>query len=506
MRVTDLINQTLVAGAPLTSPFLALLAALAVPAILRRANRTATRVAWIALVVGAFWVAYAGVARYPAAARWLARLNTPLVTVYLLVVLPAALIPPGRLRKWFQLVPAAVLALAVVSVFEAYQTVPTNRTGFYWILIRPAFLIGGVASLLVLVQPLLSLKWFRRAVRLACFLVLVYGGFALRQNYRDYERMLSRRRDAKPDIMNISETSPVLQQDNRMLYPPSAPCRFTADGGYVQGCNMELLQRVMQVDWRGVAARDPAELNALAVGMAALVLFLILCFLSGRWTCGWLCPLSTLGDLFDAVRRALGAPHLKPTQPVKLAYLGSGLGLAGVTLAMAKAYPHLDASGTFAGCKLPLYPFCKICPSQQVCPVAAGGPGNYAGLPTWDWGFGFFRVAVLALLGVFFVSFMTGRRLWCRLCPMGMIAGLFNRGGMLRLSKDAQKCNRCGVCAEVCPMDIDLVRAEMKDTDVSSFDCVLCGKCVDHCPRDGCLAIEHGGVRIVESRFEAKAE
>jgi len=36
---------------------------------------------------------------------------------------------------------------------------------------------------------------------------------------------------------------------------------------------------------------------------------------------------------------------------------------------MAKAFPHLDANGKFAGCKLPIYPLCKLCPGQQVCPV-----------------------------------------------------------------------------------------------------------------------------------------
>ena len=85
---------------------------------------------------------------------------------------------------------------------------------------------------------------------------------------------------------------------------------------------------------------------------------------------------------------------------------------------------------------------------------------------------------------------------------MGMIAGLFNRGGMFRLMKDSSKCNHCGVCADVCPMDIDVVRSEMTDRNVSSFDCVLCLKCVEKCPRDGCLSLEHADGRIVESRYQ----
>lgn len=479
-----------------------MLAALLLPVLVRRVKGWGWRVAALVFAAAGFSAAYHAVCLSDAAARWLGAVNTPLVTVYLVVILPALHLPRGRAYKLFLAAPAAVMALAVFGVVGAYRSVPPGNEGFYWILIRPAHLMGGVASLLVLIQPLVSLHWFRRIVRVTCLLVLVYGGFAARTSYADYQAMLARRPDTSPGIMNISETSPVLQHDQRMLHLPSAPCRFTADGGYVQGCNLEMFQRVMQVNLGAVWRRDPGEVNTLAVVVAAVVLLLILCFLTGRWTCGWLCPLSTMGSILDWCRRKLGMPHLKPAQPLKLAYLFSGLSLAGLTMAMAKAYPHLDSQGKFAGCKIPLYPFCKICPSQQVCPVAAHGIAGYAGLPTMEWGFGFFRLGCISLLILFGVSFMIGRRLWCRLCPMGMISGVFNRGGMTRLCKDAEKCNGCGVCAEVCPMDIDLVRAEMENRDVSSFDCVLCLKCVEKCPRDGCLSLEHMGAKVTESHCE----
>ena len=455
-----------------------------------------------AALLAAFFAAYHLAALNAAVERWLGALNSPIFAVFLLIILPAMYLPRNRWYKLFLLLPAAVVALAVLAGFEAYGSVPAGHEGFYWFLIRPAYLMGAVASLLVLIQPLLSLGRFRLAVRVACLLVLLYGGFALRQDYADYQGMLARRPHARPDIMTLAETSPVLQSDGRMTHLPSAPCRFTADGGYVQGCNMELAQRLMQLNTSALSARDPAVIGALSVLLGATALLLTLCFLSARWTCGWLCPLSTLGSLFDFIRRKLGLPHLKPSQPVKLGLLFSGLGFAGIALAMAKLYPHLDANGKFAGCKIPLYPFCKICPSQQVCPVAAGGPGMVSGLPSWEWGWGFFRVASVTLLLFFGFAFITSRRLWCRLCPMGMISGIFNRGGMFRLRKDAGKCNRCGVCAEVCPMHIDRVRAEMEQPDVSSYDCVLCLKCIEKCPRNGCLSLEHGGVKVVESRFE----
>ncbi|MBN1257853.1 MAG: 4Fe-4S dicluster domain-containing protein, partial [Planctomycetes bacterium] len=206
------------------------------------------------------------------------------------------------------------------------------------------------------------------------------------------------------------------------------------------------------------------------------------------------------------LRRRAGLPHLKPTPRVKKAFLGSGIGLTALTLAMAKAVPALDENGNFHGCKIPLYPFCKICPSQQVCPVAVGGPNNYPGLPTWEWGFGFFITACVLLLSVFIFCFLTSRRLWCRLCPMGIFPGLFSRGGMFTLRKDNLKCNQCGACTEVCPVDIDRVRAATEDSDVTGADCLLCLKCLEKCPRDKCLSLEHADFTVTESRFRAKHE
>ncbi len=497
--MTELLEPVFGALRPLTSPFLALAVTLLLPVLRRMPTRRALVLGLVAM--GAMFAGYHALVAYPRASRWLAASESPFAAAYLVIILPALLLPR---RGWYRLhliVPAACVAFLAVGVYDGYRSVPAGEEGFYWLLVRPVWVAVGVASALVLVRGLFSLPTFRKVVRISCALVLLYGGFALRADYQDYQAMRERRAEASDDVMTISETSPVMRTDRRLSFLLSAPCRFSADGGYVQGCNMELLQRLMQIDGTKLAERDPGALAALEMGLGAGAFLVIFAFITARWTCGWLCPLSALGDLFDRGRRLVGAPHLKPAQPVKLAYLFSGAGLAAIGLAMARAVPHLDAEGKFAGCKIPLYPFCKICPGNQVCPVAAGGPGEWPGLPGWEWALGYFRVGVAVVLGVFLVSFMVGRRLWCRLCPMGMLAGLFSRGGATRLRKDATKCNQCGACAEVCPMDIDRVRAEMSDADVSSYDCVLCLQCVASCPRDECLSVEHGGARIASSRY-----
>lgn len=485
------------AGRTLSSVFLPLAILLALAAARRRPGRL--RTAGAAGAVLLFVAAYAEALRAPELSRWLYRLESPFVPAIALVVLPALFLPRTGAWRAFLLVPAAFLLLALGAIVRNLAALPAG-TRFAWFLVHPQLLALGLASFLALAGRLLDVNRFRTLVRISTFLVLMYGGFAFRQSLADYQAMKGRRMTATADIANLSETSPVLRDADRLAYLPAAPCRFSADGGYVQGCVMELLQRGLQINWRRVAAGDPGEAAVAAIALAAAASILALAFAGARWWCGWTCPLSALGDGIDWARRRLGLPHVKTTPTIRASYLFSGLSFGAVGLLLASAVPHLDAQGRVLGCRIPLYPFCKLCPGQQLCPVAARGLAGYPPLPGTDWLFGLFRFGALALLALFVISFATGRKLWCRFCPMGMVGGLFNRGGLLALRKQPLKCNGCGACNEVCPMDIHSVARDMEHEDVSCFDCVYCLKCVAACPRTDCLRAELAGHPVAVSR------
>ena len=44
---------------------------------------------------------------------------------------------------------------------------------------------------------------------------------------------------------------------------------------------------------------------------------------------------------------------------------------------------------------------------------------------------------------------------------------------------DKTKCNGCGTCVEICP--VNAIKIE-KEKAIISDDCVECGQCVDQCP------------------------
>ncbi len=501
--MAQVLNQLFDFLSPFSSAFLPVIVALLLPTLLACFKTVHSRALSLFILIVLFFALYRILTISEGIEKWLSALESPIFASLSFVVLPALYLPRGEFYRVFLAIPVICILVVPFAIADSYSAIPSDKSGFFWFLIRPAYMIAALVSLLVLIQPALDLKWYRRVVRLTLFLVLIYGGFALRSDYNDYTEMVKRRGQGETTQI-LMETTPVMKDDRALVYLPSAPCRFSADGGYVQGCNVEMFQRVMMLDFSKIFAGEPGEIYAASVLFAAFMILLVLLFITARWTCGWLCPLSTAGDALDWIRKKLRLPHYKPSKPVKISLFASGLGLLGVTLLMARLIPSLNEQGEIAGCKLPIYPFCKICPGQQICPVAAQGLAGYPPLPTAEWLFGFFKVFCVLLLAFFLLAFMTGRKLWCRFCPMGLISGFFNRGGMFKLKKNALKCNSCGACAEVCPMDIDLVRVEMKNENVSSYDCVLCLKCVEKCPRDGCLSLEHNGFKITESKFRTK--
>lgn len=58
---------------------------------------------------------------------------------------------------------------------------------------------------------------------------------------------------------------------------------------------------------------------------------------------------------------------------------------------------------------------------------------------------------------------------------------------LLQITADPARCDHCGVCSSVCPMDIDILAYIEADQVVASGDCILCQTCVNACP---CQALD----------------
>ena len=322
----------------------------------------------------------------------------------------------------------------------------------------------------------------RRVIQLASFILVMYGAFWWGQVSVPLGKIQSQEprtsQYARNRILWVSSKDSVLP-----MYMPFLACRFIAKGGLFKSCALHLLSE--NITWE----------TSLKVVIPHLLWIVGLTLVFGRFWCGWGCPLGSITDTLNAIRRRLHVAawtvpewldHFFRKLRHFLLYLS--LAIAGLTL-----IPALGRSGANDA----LFLFCC-----QLCPARLTYPGLGGVNPCWTdttsnltlfmtvvgWGFfGFF------LLG-FFVP-----RLYCRICPVGALASYFNRAAFLRLEKEAEKCTFCGTCRRCCPVDIERVYQERRLAVVTDSQCTLCCRCVEACPEPECLKVKAFGGTVVRS-------
>jgi len=170
----------------------------------------------------------------------------------------------------------------------------------------------------------------------------------------------------------------------------------------------------------------------------------------GRAFCGWACPFGTLHDMLSATNRI---EKFKTRNYWYLKYTF-------LLLTFALAWYALDTV------------FCKLCPSGSLfaaLPFSILHPEVKLGLP--------FNIHMFTLVATVVLALLISR-FWCRyLCPMGAIAGTFNKVSIVNISLDEKRCKKCFLCLNSCGMGIDKL-----EEIGNSTDCILCGRCVEACP------------------------
>lgn len=174
----------------------------------------------------------------------------------------------------------------------------------------------------------------------------------------------------------------------------------------------------------------------------------------GRMPCGWICPFGLLQDLLYKIPAPkFGLPRL----------IRRGRYLFLFVLAIAA--PLLTGVSWFS----------RLCPAGSL----EGGvvlklAPPLGGLPATRW---FFWLKIAILVG-FLVWFVFSKRPFCRaVCPLGTMLGTCNSLSFYRLKVDGERCDSCGKCRRVCPMDIDIFE------DPDSAECIRCLECRNACPR-----------------------
>ena len=205
--------------------------------------------------------------------------------------------------------------------------------------------------------------------------------------------------------------------------------------------------------------------NALAAsgtrtGTYVLGILMLFGLMLGRSICGWLCPFGLIQELVYKIP----VPKIRKNRVTRaLSYVKYAV-LALFVLALPLYF------GLGKGRALPA--FCRfICPAGTL--EGAGGllanPVNrdlfsMLGILFAD------KVLILVLVLVLCIFCC---RAFCRfLCPLGALYSLFSGIALTGIRVDRGRCNGCGACRKVCPMDI---------REPGDRECIHCGECISAC-------------------------
>jgi ferredoxin-type protein NapH len=307
-----------------------------------------------------------------------------------------------------------------------------------------------------------NLSVVRKLVQLAAFVFFVYGGSVVGFYLAD----------------KLTTALPALS----CAYDPLA----------ADLCTLIPFQHQMDHRLGGVIAAGGNLLTGLMPTLVTLATFVALFVVLNKAFCGWLCPLGTFQELLHIAGQKLG---LRPTgslspslvarlRPVKWFVLV--LLVFGFPLLTGLGWLNHDLGD----------PFCRICPSRILTSLAAGSTGEIH-VDTASGTTLALSLAADFLFGLVIALALTVRLPFCRVCPMLAMHAVFRKLGLLRLVKRASpRCDKCGLCAKACPMDIREIHTEMTRRDVTFEDCTLCGRCVEFCPDRDALQLRYLGMPV----------
>jgi ferredoxin-type protein NapH len=107
-------------------------------------------------------------------------------------------------------------------------------------------------------------------------------------------------------------------------------------------------------------------------------------------------------------------------------------------------------------------------------------------------------------LGIILAYTLKDNRAFCKyVCPVTVPLKITSRFSLMKIGGEAAKCNDCGACVKMCPMDIRIPEYILKNERVLSTECSLCQTCITVCAPEALklsFAFDLGGKELLRER------
>ncbi|MCW8855498.1 MAG: 4Fe-4S binding protein [Gammaproteobacteria bacterium] len=311
----------------------------------------------------------------------------------------------------------------------------------------------------------INISVLRKLVQLAAFLFLVYGSVIV-------------------GFYSVDKISNAL---------PALSCAY--DTKTADYCTLIPLQHRMDHDLGRAILAGTSILTALMPGLVILSTFLIMFVVLNKAFCGWICPLGFFQEILTLIGQKLGLRRIE-SLPEKLVQRIRPFKWLMLTV-LIFGLPILAGMGVVSN-ELGS-PFCRICPSRILTSMATGDATQMY-IDTSSTAYFILSLIANLLFGLMIAWGLFFRQPFCRICPMLALHAVFKKIGLVRLVKNAKpRCEKCGLCAKACPMDIKEIHTDMVHKDVLFSDCTLCGRCVEFCPDKDVLQMKYAFMPIISA-------
>lgn len=233
-----------------------------------------------------------------------------------------------------------------------------------------------------------------------------------------------------------------------------------------------------------LGARFSIETGSYYLGSYVLGSMGIIASLTGRLTCGWLCPFGLLQELLYKIPSGRKFQVAQPLRYIKYFML----------LFLVILFPLILTDQWGVGNPW----FCKyVCPAGTIeagIPMLTLQPDLRATV-------GYLFYNKLFWLFLFFIWSIFSMRPFCKTtCPLGAFYGIFNKISIFQLHLNKRHCTDCGICRQVCPMDIQF------NKNVNSAECILCMRCMTEACKFDAISIHCAGLPITLPPKKSRAK